>query len=519
VRWNVISFVNLDHSDNFHTPASFANKGPIGANGAQEGGVDIKPFLDFASSLGAQCTTDLPFTFVNPPTPQETKVCVEQNWWLTSVQAGFEIWHLDSAGQLSANTFSVTPIGFSNQPHVNPVHTDPFGAQYTDLTTNTPRRVGGHRPVVGENGLYVVQAAGCPNGTDASIWLSTNRSNVDNADFAASQPMTESPPGSGHYVGTQSLGLESSTRAAGAGSVLFRVNCPDGTQWAGNGAIYASDIADVMWLHKPSGTLLEWQIDRDANTVATPTLGWSCGPDCQAQWKVVGSGDLNGDDRADLLWYNASSGQLGPWLIGTASPYSVTGPLVNRTRVSNANDPWRVVGVADLNGDGYNDVLWHNVKTGVLQEWFLDGANKVTGDRNVDWTCSTACSNSWLAVGLGDFNADGHVDILWRDRDDDLVGTWNLDATGHVLTNPLLPQCQCGGTWEVGVGDANGDGFSDLYWFNPASGVVTTWLLDQYGNRGSVHTLNSTCPPAGCSDEWEPVAVNEFNLQGQVPND
>ena len=66
---------------------------------------------------------------------------------------------------------------------------------------------------------------------------------------------------------------------------------------------------------------------------------------------------------------------------------------------------------------------------------------------------------TWHAVGTGDFNGDGHSDILWQ-NDDGTVAIWELNGTSVIGTaivgNP-------GPSWHVvGTGDYNGDGFSDI---------------------------------------------------------
>ena len=36
-------------------------------------------------------------------------------------------------------------------------------------------------------------------------------------------------------------------------------------------------------------------------------------------WKVIATGDLNGDGKTDILWYNAGTGTTSAWLMNGTS--------------------------------------------------------------------------------------------------------------------------------------------------------------------------------------------------------
>jgi len=69
-----------------------------------------------------------------------------------------------------------------------------------------------------------------------------------------------------------------------------------------------------------------------------------------------------------------------------------------------------VGGTGDFNGDGMTDILWRNYgPEGYNGVWYMDG-----------WTyAGSAClapepDLNWRMEGCGDFNEDGHPDIVWR---------------------------------------------------------------------------------------------------------
>ena len=67
---------------------------------------------------------------------------------------------------------------------------------------------------------------------------------------------------------------------------------------------------------------------------------------------MIGTGDFNGDGKADILWQN-NSGTPAIWLMNGTS---VTGSGV----LANPGTGWHAIGAGDFNGDGKADILWQN---------------------------------------------------------------------------------------------------------------------------------------------------------------
>jgi FG-GAP-like repeat len=95
---------------------------------------------------------------------------------------------------------------------------------------------------------------------------------------------------------------------------------------------------------------------------------------------------------------------------------------------------WKVVAAGDFNNDGHIDVMWHNATSGAVGAWLLDGRGNVTGTQTLNWTCSTAsgCASQWRVIGAGDFDVDGSLDLLWHNATTGVVGAWVLDGRGNV---------------------------------------------------------------------------------------
>ena len=131
-------------------------------------------------------------------------------------------------------------------------------------------------------------------------------------------------------------------------------------------------------------------------------------------WRLAGLGDLNGDGRDDVLlrhrdgdwWYHAMDGRSRlPEQSGVAD-------LTTDQR-------WRLVGLADLNGDGRDDALLRR-RNGIWRYYPMDGRAHLEGDGTVNLPKDLG----WRVAGLGDINGDGRSDVLLRHRD----GRWRMWA-------------------------------------------------------------------------------------------
>ena len=165
--------------------------------------------------------------------------------------------------------------------------------------------------------------------------------------------------------------------------------------------------------------------------------------------------------------------------------------------VLSTGNAWRIMSVADFNGDGQPDVIWQDPVSGLAQIWFLGGAQGTTVTGAVNLTAS----NSWRIVGTGDFNQDGHPDVLWQDPVSGTTQVWYLGgAQGNVVTNAV--NLTASNSWRIAsVSDFNGDGHPDVIWQDPASGTSQMWFLG--GALGT--TLTGTAALSG-SNTWRIVA-------------
>jgi hypothetical protein len=110
-----------------------------------------------------------------------------------------------------------------------------------------------------------------------------------------------------------------------------------------------------------------------------------------ATWQIRAVGDTNGDGKADILWHKSDTGDLAVWSL---NGYVVTGTA--RLSIGTMTDThWQIVGSEDVNGDGKSDILWQNAN-GTVASWYLDGWTVLA---TMPFNPSRATSTDWKVVG------------------------------------------------------------------------------------------------------------------------
>jgi hypothetical protein len=215
-------------------------------------------------------------------------------------------------------------------------------------------------------------------------------------------------------------------------------------------------------------------------------------------WKIVGTPDIDGDGKADLLWWNSSTGQVYAMLMNGLT----IGPEAQV--YVEPNTLWNIVAVGDFSGSKKrNQLLWHNSGTGqvFLQTLTYSGTFTQTGAMIYQEP-----DQAWKIVGAADFDGDGKDDILWRNDSTGQVYMQLMNGTmivggGLFYTEPNL-------AWQiVALGDYNGDGKSDILWRNDATGVVYEMQMNgvAIANQAAIYTEPNTM--------WKILGPTEYAAQ------
>jgi len=184
------------------------------------------------------------------------------------------------------------------------------------------------------------------------------------------------------------------------------------------------------------------------------------------QWQMVGAADFNQDGQNDLIWRNYTTGENQVWLMQGATKISTVSLLTV------ANIDWQLVASKDFTQDGKPDLLWRNYNTGENAIWQMNGTNYVTAI-----SLPVSIDPNWQMTGAGDMNGDGQNDLLWRNYKTGENAVWQMygpSLIGGVLINTVTDL-----NWQmVGAADMNGDGKADLLWRNTQTGDNSVWLMN-----------------------------------------
>jgi hypothetical protein len=172
-------------------------------------------------------------------------------------------------------------------------------------------------------------------------------------------------------------------------------------------------------------------------------------------------------------------------------------------------------------------IVWQNTN-GLVTEWLMNGGT-IASERSLAGGDAT-----WQMQGTGDFDGDGHDDIVWQHGGQLVI--WYM-ANGVKIAESVRP---LPATWKLeAVGDFDGDGRADLLWrqlptcpvrscifLGTTGGQLQIWFRGEnpIGDVGvyppvypSVFpsSLNYPAPPAPVDTAWTVKALGDFDGDGR----
>jgi Pro-kumamolisin, activation domain/FG-GAP-like repeat/Subtilase family/FG-GAP repeat len=224
-----------------------------------------------------------------------------------------------------------------------------------------------------------------------------------------------------------------------------------------------------------------------------------------AGWTLVGTGVVDSTNQSEAVWFNSATGQLGYWsfncsgeqVFGRLKNVNCDRTIGNIVSVAKGYTPH----LADLNGDGYIDIVWIGPNNDIYY-WINDGQGNYTR------TGGGTFPAGWALVGAGEIAGSGKTDLIWYNASTSQFGWWIMNGTS-VVSLEIVNVTR--GYTVASIEDFDGDGLADILWTN-AQGDAYTWL-GTGGHFISQHVAdglgNPYTIPAG-------YVVQKSSLQGVV---
>jgi hypothetical protein len=253
--------------------------------------------------------------------------------------------------------------------------------------------------------------------------------------------------------------------------------------------------ADLVWRNRTTGAIAIWFMNR---RTISPQSGLTSLQFTDNSFVLAGSGDFNRDGKADLLWHNNATGQTILWAMDGKDVVSGSGEL---PRVS---APWQIVGVGDFNGDGYPDLLWRNLVDGQDSIWLLKGTEVQLGSAALPQISDM----NWKIAAVADFDGDGKSDVLWHNEVTGLTVVWRMDGSSLIGSSPLSRQLPPA----FHVAAVSGRILQPRPSFvGPASHVIVYWRSETTGDTARWGLDGSTVVFVSSSES--PVTDPNFQLE------
>jgi Domain of unknown function (DUF4347)/Cadherin-like/Putative Ig domain/WD40-like Beta Propeller Repeat len=282
-----------------------------------------------------------------------------------------------------------------------------------------------------------------------------------------------------------------------------------------------SQTVDLLYVDRVN------QLQADRPVTYGSSFGAKAGQAAQLTpaWEIADTADFDADGIADVLLYSATGDEVKMWMMtdnGTiAAEQSFLG--LDGTILRTGNPDWRVIGLADIDGDRTLDVVWHNPKSDEVGFWFMNADGKTVNRydylRQSDGAIYKTQNPLWQVADIADFDGDGDTDLLFRLPE--LNQTAIVRLQGQTVVDSQYITANADASLIIrGIGDANGDRIADIYWQTPDNRQVLVQPIQFQQGRWlseSFIAIASSAPLQGIGD-LDRDGVDDLLLRDRANN-
>jgi hypothetical protein len=208
-----------------------------------------------------------------------------------------------------------------------------------------------------------------------------------------------------------------------------------------------------------------------------------------------GVADWNKDGVKDIIARDDTSADNGDLYV-----YLGPGTQNGRIRIGAGGwNPYTPFGVADFTGDGRPDVLVRNDNTGDL--WLYPGNGGVLTDGST--MIGHTGWNEFSPYGIANMNSDGYPDLLTRNDATGQLYVYFNNGIGGLYGSSVI-----GNNFDqlqpFGIGDYDGDGNPDVYARDNNTGTVWMYPFSRssvsFGARSQITNISTAFTPFGVAN-------------------